>query len=513
MARYKYIDTNPRFLAVDLAKQLLPGTIEHAVHHLFEHELDLTAFDARFRNDVTGATAYPPRMLFQVVLCAYAHGIVSSRGIARACEDHVTFIALCGATTPHFTTIANFVSTLSDDIVPVFAAVLAVCDKQGLIGREMFAIDGVKLPSNASKRRSGTRAELAERATKLEAAAATMLARHRAADAAPVEPDLVAKEATRIGKLEADAKEIRAWLVAHPTDRRGPSKSATARKSNLTDNESAKMATGKGVIQGYTGVAAVDAKHQIIVEAQAHGTGSEQECLVPMVTALAPLMTSDTLLTADAGYHSEDNLTELDARAIDALIADGLMRTRDERFATQGRHQTAPDPLHDKTPAAAAPPALFTPSDFTYDAEARTCVCPAGESLYRKGKQLATKGHIADRFQGAKGVCGPCTLRAQCLRTPEKTPTRQVAFFTGTTPQRADSHTARMQRRIDTPEDRARYAQRFATVEPVFGNLRWNKRLDRFTLRGQRKVDGQWKLFSMIQNIEKLAHHGYAQAG
>ena len=70
MARDKYIDTNPRFLAVDLAKQLLPGTIEHAVHHLFEHELDLTAFDARFRNDLTGATAYPPTMLFQVVLCA-----------------------------------------------------------------------------------------------------------------------------------------------------------------------------------------------------------------------------------------------------------------------------------------------------------------------------------------------------------------------------------------------------------------------------------------------------------
>jgi hypothetical protein len=124
-----------------------------------------------------------------------------------------------------------------------------------------------------------------------------------------------------------------------------------------------------------------------------------------------------------------------------------------------------------------------------------------------------TKGHIADHFRGANGVCGPCPLRAQCLRTPEKTKARQVAFFTGKTPERADSHTARRQRRIHTPEARARYAQRFATVEPVSGNLRWNKRLDRFTLRGQRRVDAQWKLFSMIQNIEKLAHHGYAQAG
>ncbi|MGH8710193.1 MAG: hypothetical protein ACREVA_02560 [Burkholderiales bacterium] len=56
------------------------------------------------------------------------------------------------------------------------------------------------------------------------------------------------------------------------------------RKSNLTDNDSAKMATSKGVIQGYTGIAAVDSKHQIIVEAQAHGTGSEQELLLPVST-------------------------------------------------------------------------------------------------------------------------------------------------------------------------------------------------------------------------------------
>jgi hypothetical protein len=63
MARYKYIDTNPRFLAVDLARQLLPGTFEHALNHLLDHEIDVSHFDARFRNDETGATAYPPAML------------------------------------------------------------------------------------------------------------------------------------------------------------------------------------------------------------------------------------------------------------------------------------------------------------------------------------------------------------------------------------------------------------------------------------------------------------------
>ena len=197
MARNKHIDTNPKFLAVDLAAQLLPGTFEHALDHLLTAAIDLSSFDARYKNDTTGAPAYPPKTLLQVVLFAYSRGIVSSRAIALACEEHVTFIALCGDTRPHFTTIAYFVSSLGADIAPIFAAVLSVCDSQGLIGREMFAIDGVKLPSNASKQRSGTRTDFERQATKLEAAATTMLERHRANDTAEVEPTDATLDGTR----------------------------------------------------------------------------------------------------------------------------------------------------------------------------------------------------------------------------------------------------------------------------------------------------------------------------
>ena len=49
-----------------------------------------------------------------------------------------------------------------------------------------------------------------------------------------------------------------------------------------------------------------------------------------------------------------------------------------------------------------------------------------------------------------------------------------------------------------------------ATVEPIFANIRYNKGLDRFTLRGRTKVDGQWKLFCLVHNIETLANNGYA---
>ncbi len=411
-------------------------------------------------------------------------------------------MALCGMTAPHFTTIAHFVSSLRDDIAQVFAAVLAVCDGQGLIGREMFAIDGVKLPSNASKHRSGTREEFTQRAAKMEAAATTMLERHRATDAAELEPDVAAKTTARIARLTKDAEQLREWLAAHPEDRRGPT--GGLRKSNRTDNESAKMATDKGVIQGYTGVAAVDAKHQIIVEAQAHGTGSEQELLLPVVEALATMRTSATVLTADAGYHSEANLAVL------ALIADPDMRKRDERFADRDHHTSAPDPLHDKSGATKKALPVFAPSDFTYDADARTCVCPAGKSLIRRGARNVTNGHVGEHFQGAKRDGAPCALRDQCLRTPTTTVVRNVAFFRGREDAETETHTMRMQQRLDTPEGREQYGRRFATVEPVFANIRFNKRLDRFTLRGRTKVNGQWLLFCLVHNIEKLTHAGYA---
>lgn len=363
MARYKHIDTSPRFIAVDLQRQLLPGTIEHAVNYLLDHQIDLTGLDARFCNDVTGAAAYPPAMLIKIILFAYSQGIISSRNIERACREHITFIALSGDTAPHFTPIANFIGTLGDEISQIFSQVLFIGDQQGLIGREMFAIDGVKLPSNASKAKSGTRADFERQAGKLETAARVMLERHREADRRAIEPDLQAKETQRITRLQTDAAQLREWLTDHPEDRKGSK--GSIRKSNRTDNESAKMATSKGVIQGYTGVAAVDARHQIIVEAQAHGTGSEQELLIPVVKAMQKLLTADSLVTADAGYHSEANLKRLAGMNVDALIADNNMRSRDERFAEQGKYKALPDPLHDKG-GKSKQAARYQPKDFDY---------------------------------------------------------------------------------------------------------------------------------------------------
>ena len=67
---------------------------------------------------------------------------------------------------------------------------------------------------------------------------------------------------------------------------------------------------------------------------------------------------------------------------------------------------------------------------------------------------------------------------------------------------------ARMRRKIDQPQARRIYSRRLAIVEPVFANLRSNKRLDRFTYRGTQKVNTQWLLYCLVHNFEKIAHLG-----
>jgi len=511
MARFKHIDTGPRFLPVVLEQQLIPGTFEHALHHLFDNEIDLSRLEARYRNDESGAPAYPPSLLLKVILLGYARGMVSSRALARACETNVVFMALCGDHAPHFTTIASFIRHLGDEIAPLFAQVLWLCDRQGLIGLELFAIDGVKLPSNASKHKSGTRADFQKQLARLEQAAQRLLNQHRKTDE---ETDTAiagrdeARAARKLARLQKEAEALREWLAHHPDDKIGSR--GRVLKSHRTDNDSAKMATSHGVIQGYAGVATVDAKHQIVLHAEAYGTGSEQALLLPSIAAVAAFRQAHTVITADAGYHNDANMAALEAQHINAVIADTGMRQRDERFATQSRHKQKPDPLYDKS-ADKKKPALFKPSDFDYDPEQGTCQCPAHQPMARNGGEQTIRGYRAVMFKGMPEHCTICPQRGQCLRHPERTQVRQVAFFKG----RADmTETAsdRMRKRIDSADGRALYSQRLGTVEPVFGNLRHNKGLRRFTLRGKQKVNTQWNLMCMVQNIEKLAKRGYAAA-
>jgi len=101
-------------------------------------------------------------------------------------------------------------------------------------------------------------------------------------------------------------------------------------------------------------------------------------------------------------------------------------------------------------------------------------------------------------------------MREQCLRHPDRTPQRQLTIIKhpeGPAPKRRSKRNGaaeRMRWKFDTPFRRDIYSRRMGTVEPVFASLQ-NKGMRRFALRGQRKVSAQWKLFTMVHNIEKVA--------
>ncbi|MBK6377341.1 MAG: transposase [Xanthomonadales bacterium] len=275
-------------------------------------------------------------------------------------------------------------------------------------------------------------------------------------------------------------------------------------KRNLTDAESATLKSGRGVVQGYIGVAAVDGAHQVIVEAQAHGTPQEHDLLKPVIDGVRKHFTAigedgaadDAAYLADAGYHSERGLKDLTADGIDGYIADGNMRKRDPRYAEASVH---------KRPSKAK---TFLPKDFTFDPEHGTCICPAEQCLKLNSANAIIGGRNAIVFKGTTETCRACPLRSQCLRKPDVTAVRQVAFFVGSvTNKLPNPHCRAMREKIDSPEGRAIYANRMGLIEPVFGHTQ-QRGLRRFTLRGQAKVDTQWKLFCIVHNVAKLQVYG-----
>lgn len=496
MARYKPVERGGMLIPVMLHEQIQPGTFEFALDHLVDHELDLSRLDARFNNDEVGASAYDPRVMLKIVLLAYSRGLISSRKIEQACEQNVLFMAVSGDSRPSYTHVARFVRELGPEVQALFAQVLMVCDRLGLIGKTMFAIDGVKLPANASKERSGTHAELAHRADRLDKAAARILALHQAQDEHG-DAAIDAQRQRRIDELQREAQAMRDFVATHGKrlNRKGQEL-----KTNVTDPDSAKMATSKGVIQGYAAQAAVDSAHQVIVAAEVTGSGSEQAMLLPMVDKTAAVIEPHTLITADAGYHSDANMQALHERGIPAMVADNGMRQRDERI-DNAHHKSGGEVLHDKTAVQSIK--FFRPGDFTFN-DGKTATCPAGKTLTGNGHTYGQRGHRFERYEARAADCASCHLRTNCLRNPHAMRGRQVARFAPL--QRAASDPSqRMREAIDSAQGRRLYSQRIATVEPVFANIRHHKRMSRFTLRGQAKVSTQWQLYCLVHNVEKLA--------
>jgi len=499
MAKYKPYDYSQTvLLPVSLEEQLVPGTLEFAIHALVETRMDMSLFDEKYKNDERGQAAYDPKVLLKVVLFAYSRGIVSSRKIERACQENVTFMALACGAKPDHSTIAAFVSSMNKEILPLFRDILLVCEQESLLGGTVFALDGCKLPSNASKEWSGTIADLKKRKKKIEKKLKELLAEQRKTDkregggSGKGGMGDGGSRQRQVERLTKKAARLEKWLKENEPK---IGDSGKEMQSNVTDNESAKMWTMHGTIQGYNGQALADGKHQIIVHGEAFGKGQDSRHLGPVVDGaklnMKEIGYSEDFFRgkcwlADADYHSTTNLEKCVEEALDAYIPDKLYRRRDPRLSPKRL------PLQREN--------KYCLEDFRYNEATDQYVCPEGKRLKFNTKCTKNKGTLYRRYHADPKDCQICTSRLRCLAAQGG---RRKNLCVPIGPDGVNL-SKQMAAKIDSAQGRSLYAERMRIVEPVFGNIRAQKGLDRFTLRTKVKVNIQWLLYCMVHNIEKI---------
>jgi len=501
MAKYKKYDYSQSLLIpVSLEDQLMPGTLEFAIHTLVERRMDMSVFDVKYQNDETGRRAYDPKVLLKVILIAYSRGLISSRQIERACCENVTFMAMSCNQRPDHSTLASFVSSMKDQIKPLFRDILLVCEQEQLLGGTFFAIDGCKISSNASKEWSGKIEDLKKKKEKIECKIKSLVEDHIEVDKTEdtVEEQMSTSREKQIKRLQQQADKVEKWLTEH--DKKIGSNGKEL-QSNVTDNDSAKMHTSHGTVQGYNGQAIVDSKHQVIVHGEAIGKGPDNDNLPPVIDGAKENLQNigkakdyfeGKVLTADSSYHSIPNLNKCHEEKLDAYIPDNKFRNRDERFSSRVGYR----PRSKK----------FSFADFQYDRDQDQYICPNGKRLKKNTKPRQYKGKLLKSYVSKETDCGPCQLRAKCLRYKDA----KRRHFTYYADASGNNISQAMVKKIETEKGRKIYPQRIAIVEPVFANIRVQKRMDKFNLRGKIKVNIQWLLYCMIHNIEKIANYGFA---
>ncbi len=498
MPNYKDSQINQGvFVSVIPSEQITPGSFDETLQLMVDHVLDLSAFDSDYHNDHGGASAYPPAVLLKIILAAYYRGITGSRKIENLCRHHTTFMALSGFLTPDHSTIAAFVSKSPERLESLFVQIVVECDYLGLIGGDVFAIDGCKISSNASKEWSGTKADFERKYKKIRRAIRRMLARHREEDASErVDGEVRQREEKQIERLREIAQKLKRPMQ-EMEDKLGHG--GKPKKSNLTDNDSVSMMSGaSGAEQGYRGMAIADKKNQIICAADVDGD-SEQSSFQPLVEQLKENLGTDlkeSRLLADAGFHNASNVGYCYENEIDSYIADNKYRKRDPRFMD-----------HEEKKPQSRKRKYFRSEDFRYDESSNRCWCPAGNELWLASDHYWHNDGYYRKFEGHLNDCRKCPLQSQCMRKEVKNRGRQVEIRKG-----REENPVRpldlMKEKIDSVKGRITYSDRIGIIEPVFAHIKHTLGLDWFSLRGRQKVKGQWLIWCMIHNMVKIQRYG-----
>ena len=314
-------------------------------------ELDLSAIEGAY-DEERGFPPYHPRMMMKLLVYAYCTGVYSSRRIAAKLTDSVTFRFLAAGNDPDFRTISEFRKRHGESFTGLFEQVLALCREAGLVKLGRVAIDGTRIKANASKHKAMSYGRMKQKELELRQRVEDLMRHVDQTDAEEDRkfghdlrddelPQELATQKARLKKireakaaLEAEARR-KAKDSGMDDDHSGP---AEKDQRNFTDPESKIQKTSDGFIQGYNAQAAVDGEFQIIVAQHVTEKATDVNQLLPVVKSIERVLEEKPeVVLADAGYWSEANVTELESRGIEPLIATRRVKHGERTSSPSGR--------------------------------------------------------------------------------------------------------------------------------------------------------------------------------
>jgi len=338
-------------LPPDLREWLPEG---HAAYFILDvlGELDLSEIYASYDSSKGGRPGFDPRLMVGLLLYGYCQGVASSRKIEKATYESVPFRVLAANQHPDHDTIAEFRRHHLNALSGFFVQVLHLCQKTGLVQLGHVALDGTKLRANASKHKAMSYGRMKEKIGELEAQVAQLLAAAEAVDAAEYGrgrrgdelPEELRFRQSRLEKIRQAALEAEVRAEAEeasgakgaddgkavPEGSAEPKSPEEKAQRNFTDPDSRIMRDGatKSFEQSYNCQAAVDHRAQVIVAAHVTQKANDKQQVKPLIEQMKTNLgeSKPRVVSADAGYFSEDNVKYLESEKIEPYVATGRQK-------------------------------------------------------------------------------------------------------------------------------------------------------------------------------------------
>jgi transposase len=212
----------------------------------------------------------------------------------------------------------------------------------------------------------------------------------------------------------------------------------------------------------------------IIVSAFVSTSAGDKAQLLPLIEQTEQNTNEKiTNALADSGYSSYEVYEKLEEQNITAYVPDQLHNQQTKRNAD-----------------------LFDRSNFTYDKQNDQYICPQGKGLHFERVYQNKKQHQKSRLYSTS-ECLLCPLKSQCTKGNKRYINRELR----------EHLREKVRQRLTTPEGKALYRKRMQTIEPIWGNLKENKKIRRFNLRGKEKVNAEFLLHCLSHNITKIYKH------